>query len=183
LVDTANTSNTQQQQHQKKKKTNDMKRNKGGNCKNQNWKNCGMRMNPTGVSCGIWAVNSGRPQRPRAPPLTWNTSMPKPSTNWINGMHPNKFALELQKHKPNKKLDTSWRCLAEANNQVLEQRLEQLECLNTMEMEAMDTFQANLQECNHAATGAAAAAKCDAIQMNVEYCLAPRIHVQDGGSR
>jgi hypothetical protein len=58
---------------------------------------------------------------------------------------------------------------AEANNQALEQRLAQLERFRTMEMEAMDTLQAKLQECSHAAMdGGAAAAKSAAIQTKLK---------------
>jgi hypothetical protein len=58
---------------------------------------------------------------------------------------------------------------AEANNQLLEQRLAQLECLCATAMEAMDAFQVKLQECNHANMGGGgAAAKSAALQKRLD---------------
>jgi chaperonin cofactor prefoldin len=59
--------------------------------------------------------------------------------------------------------------VAEANNQTLEKRLAQLERLCATEMEAMDTLQAKLQECNHADMGGGvAAAKSAALLRRLE---------------
>jgi hypothetical protein len=85
LGDSTNANNTQQ--HKKKKNhTKQLME-----LQKQNQKNCRTRMNPTGVSCGICIVNSGRPRRPRALSLALNTNTPKRRTNLINGSLPKKL--------------------------------------------------------------------------------------------